>query len=158
MKKSFTFYLWPLSNLIVILYALYIFMGAQEPLAIHFDAAGVPNNVVPPGMFLAIILMILFTSNLGLIVIYRFVDRLWPGYINIPFKEYWVSSESRQEDGKRMTKDMLSVVGIFVGVIHILCLLAIGDKLSPAIILPIALALSGVMLVGIFLMAKPPKQ
>jgi len=81
---------------ILLFHMLWIYSQLPETIASHFDGQGNPNAWMGRGAFLVFEIALLVFVVGQMLLVPRMVRRLPSSLINLPHKEYWLSSERRE--------------------------------------------------------------
>src|SRR3974390_2435365 len=74
-----------------------VYSQLPDTMASHFAANGTPNGWQPKQMFFVLIAIIIAVSAFPTFFVTRSIRKRPPEKLNLPNKEYWLSSEHQEE-------------------------------------------------------------
>ena len=127
-------------TLIVMLWGIFAgfvyFTSAQLPdrVATHFNASGIPNGWMTRGTHIEFTLLMGLVIPAFVLALFSLVRR-FPGLMNIPYKDYWLAPERRQQTFNFIQQQGFRFAAMFIlffAGIHwsILC----ANRQNPAIL------------------------
>jgi len=95
MKTGFSLSLFLIVDIMVVAFIMSTTASLPEPVASHFNAAGMPNGFMSHKDYLGF--MLAFAAGVPALIVLSFflLLRLGSGAINIPRKEYWLSAQNK---------------------------------------------------------------
>lgn len=158
-KKKFYLYLWPILSGISFAMVVTIYLRAEGKIPVHFNFRGEPDNWMSPTGFLIFFILLMVITQGNMVLLYRKIDRLWPDFINLPNKKYWIE---HPEEGKEIAKIILCLAGSFLCFVLILCQMLIfsaymntGFILSTPAVLGIVITLVVGLLFEVYRLSRP---
>lgn len=132
-------------------------------MASHFDLTGKPDGWSKKETYVAFMIGFQIYTNVIVAGVYALIPKLWPTYVNIPYKKYWMETPERELEGKDRLRMVLALTGIFMavvaGMVHGIVYLAnTGSfELTRFYFIPTLLALVGLLIFFIIRLTLPPR-
>lgn len=147
--------------------AAYYYPRLPEPMASHFDGSGAPNGWSSKTSFFTLGGFVIAMLAAVFLLLPAFLRMLPTGWINFPYKDYWLQPSRREESIARMSREL-----VFFGCASLFLLLAIfqavyeanlrEDRSAPGIVLWLPMTLYGaftvIWCVRLFVIFRPPAE
>ncbi|HWP93147.1 MAG TPA: DUF1648 domain-containing protein [Thermodesulfobacteriota bacterium] len=152
--------------LICLLYLISTYETLPDRLAVQFDFNNKPTSWQSKSGFIKLYLGVLAAVNIFLWLLKEFLTRIPDSLINVPWKKYWFSTEERRSMALFRMQTVLAYTLVFVNLVYLFVYHVVHQENSSSSFLYIPvdigvyfiLLLSLILLVGLFLYMRPPKE
>jgi len=110
-----------------LLQSIYYYPQLSDLVASNFDGAGQPNAWSPKEEFIIISQLMIVLIVLAFMVLPKTIQHMPERWLNLPYKEFWLASE-RRDQTLAILRDQL----LWVGIVHLILAMYIAQLVFDA--------------------------
>ena len=130
---------WTATAALVFLHGTYAWPGLPLRMATQFDVSGRAVSWMDKSSFYLVFFGVgVLLCNALLLIFYRYLEKIPPDLLNLPWKNYWFSDPKRKQIAYQRTALVLSGTGVFTNLILLFCLQIVCQANLPEVFLQIS--------------------
>jgi len=98
-----------LTVILAVVQIIYAYPRLPQKVAIHFSASGVADSYSSKITASVWELMIIFSLSILFYLLSKYIHKIPKSFINLPYKNYWLSSEKETESYKIISNTLLQI-------------------------------------------------